>query len=371
MVDLGMRLFLMIGETIPTPAPYAIMSSFVDLEVTNKDRERDGFQMKFTLGKGSMLDYDLLREGYFNPLNRVIISVVLNVTPQVLIDGVITHHQMMPSNQPGKSELVVTGEAVSLMLDREEKSETYPNQSDSTIVTRLLANYASYGLVPKITSTSDVPVETDRIPSQQGTDLKFIQELAERNGFVFYIEPTAVPSVNTAYWGVENRLGNPQPALSMNMGPDTNVDAPINFTYNALGPAAPQVTIIEPISKTPISIPIPSGLLPSLSSQPASALRQTIDRNSANLSPIQAGLRALVATTDSSDAVSANGEVDTVRYGHVLQSRRLVGIRGVGKDFNGVYYVKEVRHQIKIGQYKQSFSLTRDGLGASSPRLNV
>ena len=371
MLDQGIRLFLMIGPTIPTPAPYPVMSAFVDLEVTNKDWERDGFQMNFTLGKGSLLDYDLLRDGYFNPLNRVIISVIVNVTPQVLIDGVITHHQVMPSNKPGKSMLVVTGEAISLMLDREEKSETYPNQSDSTIVTRLLANYATYGLVPQVTSTTDVPVETDRVPSQQGTDLEFIQELAGRNGFVFYIEPTAVPNLNTAYWGIENRLGMPQPALTMNMGPDTNVDSPINFNYNALGPATPLVTIVEPITKTPIAIPVPGGLLPSLAAQPASALRQTIDRKSANLSPIQAGLRALVASTDSSDAVTATGEVDTVRYGHVLQSRRLVGVRGVGNDFNGVYYVKEVRHHIKVGQYRQSFTLTRDGLGAASPMVNV
>ena len=63
MLDQGIRLFLMIGPTIPTPAPYPVMSAFVDLEVTNKDRERDGFQMNFTLGKGSLLDYDLLRDG--------------------------------------------------------------------------------------------------------------------------------------------------------------------------------------------------------------------------------------------------------------------------------------------------------------------
>lgn len=366
MLDQGIRLLLLIGPTIPLPAPYPVMSSFVELEVTNKDRERDGFQMKFTLGKNSAMDYELLKDGYFDPPNRVVISVLVNVTPQVLIDGVITNHQVVPSNQPGESTLHVTGEAISLMLDLEEKSETYPNQSDSIIVTQLLANYATYGLTPQVTSTNDNPVETDRVPSQQETDLQYIQALAERNGFVFYIEPT-VPGFNTAYWGVENRLGQPQPALTMNMGPATNVDAPINFTYNALGPATPQVTIVEPNSKTPISIPVPSGLFPSLAGRSTPSLRRTIDRSSANLSPLQAGLRALTSMSGSSDAVVATGSLNTVRYGRVLQSRRLVGVRGVGNAFNGNYYVKEVRHHIQVGQYSQNFTLTREGLGAAMP----
>jgi hypothetical protein len=369
MLDQGIRLLLMLGPTIPLPAPYPVISALRELEVTNKDRERDGFKMKFTLGKGSLLDYDLLRDGYFNPYNRVIMAVTINVQPQVLIDGIITNHQVVPSNQPGETELHVMGEDISLMLDLEEKSETYPNQSDSMIVTRLLASYARYGLIPQVTPTTDVPIEVDRIPSQQGTDLDYIRELAGHNGFVFYIEPTAVPNVNTAYWGLDNRAGLPQPALTMNMGSYTNVDTPINFTYNALGPATPQVTIVEPNSKLPITIPVPSGLRPSLAGQPASSQRRTIDRSSANLSPIQAGLRALAAASDSSDAVVATGQLDTVRYGRVLQSRRLVGVRGVGNAFNGNYYVKEVKHHIKVGEYKQSFTLTREGLGAAMPMV--
>ena len=49
MPDLGVRLQLFIGPTVPLPAPYAVMDALIDLEVTNKDQERDGFQMKFSL----------------------------------------------------------------------------------------------------------------------------------------------------------------------------------------------------------------------------------------------------------------------------------------------------------------------------------
>jgi hypothetical protein len=367
MPSLGVRLQLLIGPTVPVPAPYPVMDALVNVEVTNRDQDFDGFKISFSLGKDSLLDYGLLMSGLLDPPSRVIIMVFVGVLPQVLIDGIITNHQVAPSNKPGESTLHVFGKDISLKLGLEEKSETYPNQPDSIIVTRLIATYATLGLVPTITPTTDVPIEIDRIPTQQGTDLDFIKELARRNGFVFYIEPTLIPGVNTAYWGLDNRLGLPQPALTMNMGSDTNVDSQITFSFDALGPAEPQVTIVEPLTKLAIPIPVPSGLHPPLARQPASSLRKTLPRNTANLNPAQAALRALSSATQSADAVTASGEVDAVRYGQALRSRRLVGVRGVGQSYGGNYYVKEVTHRLKRGEYKQSFTLTREGRGALLP----
>jgi hypothetical protein len=358
---------LLIGANVPRPAPYAVMESFVSLEVRNNDSERDTFQMTFSLGKDSLIDYGLLLNGYFDPPNRIVIAVLMGVLPEVLLDGVITSHQVIPSNRPGESTLVITGEDISLMLDLDERSDTHPNQPDSIIVTKLLAKYAKFGIVPVVTPTTDVPIQINRVPSQQGTDLSYIRRLAQRNGFVFCIEPTPAPGVSLAHWGLDNRLGLAQPALVMNMGPQTNVDTPINFNFNALGPVAPQVTVLEPITKTAITIPAPSGLHPPLALRPASSLRTSVSRESANLDTAQGLLRALSSTSETSDAVIASGEVDAVRYGQAMRSRRLVGVAGVGASYNGNYYVRQVTHRIQRGQYTESFTLTREGRGALLP----
>lgn len=366
MPDFGVHLQLMVGATVPLPAPYAVVDALLNLEVTNRDHDRDGFQMRFALGKESLLDYGLLLSGILDPGSRVVITAIIGVLPQVLIDGIITTHQVIPSNKPGESRLVVTGEDISLKLDLEEKNETYPNQPDSAIVARIVSQY---GLVPKVTPTTDVPIILDRIPTQQGTDLAFIQQLAQRNGFVFYIEPGPLPGVTFACWGLDNRVGVPQPALTMNMGPDTNVDTPINFSFNALGPAAPQVTIVEPLTKLAIPIPVPSSLHPPLASRPATPLRKTLPRNTANLNLAQATLRAISASNQSADALTATGEVDAVRYGRALRARQLVGVRGTGFSYDGNYYVREVTHHLERGQYKQRFTLTREGRGALTPAV--
>jgi hypothetical protein len=362
---LGIRLLLLIGKTIPLPASYDLTSALVKVEVTNDAKGGDGFQMTFSLAKG-ILDYSLFRGGTFDPGARVIIGVVLGVLPEVLIDGIITHHQIAPSNDPGKSTLTVTGSDVSIMLDMEEKNQAHANQPDFLIFSKLIGQYAQYGLVPQPTPTTDVPIMIQRTPCQQETDLKFIQRMAQRNGFVFYVEPVTV-GVNKAYFGPENRLKLPQPALGMNMGASTNVDS-LNFSLDGLAPVATKGKFVEPITK--ISIPIPS--LPSLKVPPLAlsrtpALRTTLLRETSKQNAAQAATSAIAAVTNTPDSVRGEGSVDTLRYGHVLKARGLVGVRGVGFSYDGNYYVQRVSHSISRGQYTQSFSISREGTRSVVP----
>jgi hypothetical protein len=47
-----------------------------------------------------------------------------------------------------------------------------------------------------------------------------------------------------------------------------------------------------------------------------------------------------------------------------------VGVRGAGYCFDGLYYVKSVTHRIKRGEYKQNFTLTRNGLVSTVPTVS-
>jgi hypothetical protein len=356
------RLLLLLGPTMPEPAPSTIVDSLVSLEVRNNDSGRDGFQMTFSLGRESLVDYNLLLSDILEPPSRVVIAVVIGVLPQVLVDGIITHHQVAQSNKPGEGTLVVTGEDISLKLDLDERKEAYADQADSDIVRTILGRYATYGLQPDVTPTDDQPQESQRIPMQRGTDLAYVQELARRNGFVFYVEPTSIPGITTAHWGPPNLQGSPQPALTMNMGASTNLES-ISFTFDALGPATPRVSILEPSSRVIITVPVPTGTRPPLSRRQAESLRTTLPTDTANLEPAQAALQGLAAAAAAVDAVTGSGQMDAVRYGRVLRARQLVGVRGVGDTYDGSYYVKQVTHRIKRGEYKQSFSLSREGRG--------
>src|SRR5205823_2038017 len=256
----GIHLILKIGPNIAQPAPYDVTTALTRLEVTDNADERDGFQMTFTLNKVKSSDYNLVQDGTLDPKSRVKIGVRLNGRTEMLIDGIITQHQFAPSNEPGTFTLTVTGEDISLKFDLEEKNMSYPNMSDSQIVQQVLGQYAGLGLNMKVKKTDDTPHENQRVTRQHSTDLKFLQMLAKRNGFVFYIDPDSFSS-SKVYWGIENRLDTPQPALSMNMGSNTNVTS-LTFTHNAMTPVNVKGSYIDPESKHVNPVSSPSSDLP-------------------------------------------------------------------------------------------------------------
>ena len=90
-------------------------------------------------------------------------------------------------------------------------------------------------------------------------------------------------------------------------------------------------------------------------------------RDTSNQNPAQAATNALAQATNTPDAVQGTGEIDSVRYGNVLRARKLVNIRGAGLTYDGTFYVKSVTHTITRGDYKQSFSVSREGTGSLLP----
>ena len=87
------------------------------------------------------------------------------------------------------------------------------------------------------------------------------------------------------------------------------------------------------------------------------------------MNPLQAVMYGLAEASRSSDCVTGTGSLDVLRYGRILKSRGLVGVRGAGLSFDGLYYVTSVTHKIKRGEYKQDFELKRNGLISTVPQV--
>jgi hypothetical protein len=376
-MSLQLRLTLLVGPTVAVPAPPILIDALDKVEVTQTDEGRSGFQLTFTAGRGGiigLMDYPLVSLPLLKPFNRVVLILTFNGVPSVLMDGIITDQQLVPSNVPGESTLAITGEDVSVMMDLEEKSAEHPAQDETLIALKLITGYAQYGLVPVVIPpvALDVPLPIERTPVQQGTDLAYLTLLAHRNGYVFYISPGPAPLTNTAYWGPPKRVGVPQRALSINMGPESNVDS-LSFRNNALQPTLVEGQIRDRSTnqtlplRTLVSSRTPLSALPALLfNQPN--VRKTQLRNS-GLTAIQAFARAQGITDASTDALTAEGQMDGLRYGGILQAGRVVGVRGAGLSHDGLYYVKRVSHTVSKETYTQRFTLSRDGTGSLSPVL--
>lgn len=375
MLKSGISLTLMIGPVVPITVSKAIIDALQSVEVRNAAGEPGGFQLTFAFSSKSPLNTLLLLLGQVGPIIRTIIIVTVNGTPNVLMDGVIVNHQLSPNVETGQSTLIVTGsDLTAVMAAIDFTGIPYPAMPAEVRVALIIAKYAVFGMIPLVIPSMfmDVPIPVMRIPTHQGTDLEYINKLAEEVGYVFYIEPGPAPGTNVAYWGPEIKVGVPQPALNVNMDAHTNVES-LNFSFNGASKTMPVVFIQNEMTRAPIPIPIPdiSPLNPPLGLIPPIPARIKMMKDTAKLNPVQAVALGVAEASRSSDAVSGSGSLDVLRYGRILKARGLVGIRGVGDAFNGLYFVKKVTHKIKQGEYKQDFELTRNGLVSTVPKVPV
>lgn len=370
----GINLTLMIGPIIPVPVPRSVLDALTDVEVTHNTGEASGFQLTFTLSNHSPLQTIFLVAAGMTPMLRVIIIVTINGTPQVLMDGVMTKQQIEAGNAPGKSKLVVTGDDLTRAMDLIEFSGIpYPMPVEARIAL-IIAKYSAFGMIPLVIPSlfTDVPLPVERIPSHKGTDLQYIKQLAQEAGYVFYIDPGPKPGLNTAYWGPEIKIGPPQPALNVDMDAHTNVES-LTFSFNTAETFLPVVFLQNQLTKFPIPVPIPdlNPLQSPLGAIPAPITNIKMLKDTAKLSPMQALSRGLAEASHSADAVTGNGSLDVLRYGRILKARQLVGVRGVGPAYNGLYFVKTVTSKLKQGEFKQNFTLTRNGLVSITPKVPV
>lgn len=372
---LGTMFTLLIGPTIAAPAPSPLMEVLDEVEVTHTDSQPSAFQMSFLVGRSGpseLIDHALLQLPLLAPFFRVVMIVTLGGIPRVLFDGVIKHVELNPSPQAGESRVRVTGEDLSAVMAVEDKSVEHPAQDETVIANKIILAYARYGLIPTVIPPLmiDPPIPTERTPVQQGTDLAYLNEMADRHGYVFYVLPGPAPMTSTAYWGPPKLLDIPQRAITANMGSHSN--ATIASVRN--DPESPEVIDDEVQDRlTNQTVPVrtfapirpPLALLPTWLMLGPNIRKAKL--RSSGLNVMQAYARAQARTNAAADSVTVSGELDSDQYGDLLRARGIVGVRGAGFSYDGWFYVKSVTHRIKKGSYNQSFTLTREGTGSTTP----
>lgn len=364
----------MIGPVVPIPAPKVVVEALTSVQVTNS-KDRSGFQLTFTVGKDSTLLTTMLPAGYFDPIStRVIVIVTLNGFPNVLMDGLVTNQQFAPSNEAGKSTLTITGEDLSITMDLIKKFVPFPAFPTVAKIYTLLAPYAAFGVIPlvipPIISLIKSPTNSWNTQSHT-TDREYLKSMAQKCGYIFFVQAGPLPTQSVAYFGPDVNLPIPQRAITIDFDAHSNADS-LSFTLDGLAKKIRIYTILDPFTKK-ISIPVPvpniSVFKPPLGLRPTLPSKVEFASDVAKAAPDEAAQSILSFLMNNSSAVSGNGSFDVMRYKSILRARMLVGVRGAGLAYDGLYYVDSVTHNIKKGEYKQNFTLSRDGLISNTPLL--
>lgn len=366
----GVHLSLMMstaGPMLPEVVEPGVAEALISAQVTQATEGKSGFSLSFALGKGSTIRRKF-ESGYFDPPKRMVLVATVNGTPNVLVDGVIVKHEVAVSNEPGQTRLNVTGEDLTRLMDLVDFSWMfkYPAMPAEARVAIILAKYVVLGMLPPVIIPSaniDIPLPTEYIPSHMGTDLQYVTYLAKSVGYVFYVEPGPLPGLSYAYWGPEIKVGQPQQALIVNSDAASNVDQ-LSFSFD--GFAKTVFAFLLHDERLPINIPLPipvpdvNPFSPPLGPGMPIPLRVEPLTGMAKYSLPQALMVGMAKAARAAEVISGSGSLNVMRYGRVLKPRRLVEVRGAGLPHDGLHYVRSVTHQIKPGEYKQSFTLSRN-----------
>jgi hypothetical protein len=378
----SVQLSLLMGPMVPIPVPSAVIQALAEVEVKVDDVGQSGFQLVFSIDKQSPLQILFLLTGG-SPLlfMRVVLVATVNGIASVLMDGVITNNQIAPGDKGSNSTLTITGKDLTALMDQSDWSGfLFPACPPEGRVAIICAKYSLFGVVPLVIPSVmiDEILPVEQIPAQQGTDYQYVRQLAADVGYVFYIDPGPLPGMSKAYWGPQIKIGPVQRALSADMDAYTNVES-LQFTFDQEKNKIPIVYYnnIETGVSFPIALPPitplnpPLGLIPPLPTNLLPPDLKPFRDDVSKLTTPQAIMQGLAAAAENAEVVRCEGSLDVTRYGGVLKARQLVGVRGAGPAFDGLYYVKSVTHKIKRGEYKQNFTLTRNGLVSTVPTVNI
>lgn len=374
---LGVRLNLLIGPSpVALPAPADVMSAIADLEVKLTDSSESGFKLSINTGRTGPTDFlesPLIMHPQLQRGCRAIVTMIFDVIPYVIFDGIVTKREYTPGSSSQSGVLTLFGRDLTMELDKEVKQTEHPAMDETMIATLIAVSYAQFGMIPMALPPKfiDPPIPIDRVPQQNGTDWEYLQQMARRHGYETYIDPGPVPGINTLYWGPPVKPGVPQRTLTVDMGPASDAyDVTTSEDDTVL--TSVETKVIDRL--TGVEMPVialvgsgtPLGAVPETVARFGSTRKEPIQTSGLNAGQAMGRAQAKV-DEGAKKAFTVSGTIDSTRYNAALKARDMVFLRGAGLSYGGLYKVSEVRHLIRPGSYQQQFKLARGERGPLAP----
>ncbi|MET0576353.1 MAG: hypothetical protein ABWZ83_10905 [Mesorhizobium sp.] len=372
-MSMGLLPSFFVVQVAMAPLPVIFFQALREIEVETSVGQASIFRLHFDLSRNIFGDFDALAIDIFRPLVPITIRVSLGLgIPQALINGYIKDVQLSASNQPGASRLEVVGmDALATIMAHIQQPFTWPNLPDSAVAAAIFGKYA---MVPSIFPTPPLRTILDTTSNQRDFDASYLFQMASRNNYELYIQPDPVIGLDVGHFHPPLTHMPPQGVLSVDFGTQTNLS---NFSVsnNMLGPTSIMGMSVDPRTRAPIPSVAPVSTEPPMGLEPAlnRIIPPPITRPAATdaASPAEAQAQAFARASESSRAITANGEVDGIKFARPLLAGLPVLVRGAGRQNSGLYYVQSVTHRISRDNYTQSFSAWRNAVGLTGAEVFI
>ena len=368
------------------PAPDLVdLAASVTVEQSLDDSAR--FTLRLEVDLASDGQYTLLMDDRVRPGAEISVLVRDGESTVCLVQGPVDRARVHIARGGAGSWLEVMGGDRRVVMDRLHRTAVWPGL-DSDIVRTIVE---SYGLDPDITDTEHSSDAQSHTQNQSATDLAWVQRLARRNGFHFWLSyevdlgllATTVkeiahfkpspprPELSSVPGGglLDLLPGGGPPRLEINLaGRDTETMASIDIEIDAERPTQIEglrVAEADTLSET-TNIPAPPheplGAL-TLKDLTPGVLRSMFLTTAGDAAELRT--RANAALAEAERFVRATARCS--RYslqGRVLQPHMVDPVVGLGERYSGDYFVTSVTHTIDANVHTMDVELARNALGA-------
>jgi phage protein D len=290
-----------------------------------------------------------------------------------VFDGYITNVDLSLGTAPASTFINLSGMDTSVLMSLEEKIATWPDMADSDIAQQIVSQYR--GVQIQADTTPTVHQENDTTIVQRASDIQFVRDLAQRNGFEFYFETDKTSGKSVAHFQAPQLSGTPQQDLAIQFGDQSNLRSfsarltgqrPLNvkseqMDVKANNPNTAQVsdTQLDKLGASDANSLIGGPLDSLVTPKDAQAQMLVLGPPTSDSTELQTIAQAV--RDEAGWFITANGEINSDAYQAVLRPHRLVLVKGAGDAYSGKYYVTRVVHEIKgDGSYAQKFEARRN-----------
>ncbi len=341
-----------------------LMASLVEMVVEEDQQMAAVVSLKLAITLGADGAWSLLDDERIKLWQPITIKVQLGDEETELLKGFITQINPQIVTDLDSCTLELVGLDKSCLLSLEEKIKAWPDKSDSDIAREV---FQAHGLTPEVDDVDVIHQEVVSTILQRETDIRFLKRLARRNGFECFVRG------DTGYFRKPLLDEDPRPVLAAQFGSDSNLTM-FRASLNALRPTTVEMRQYDIAAKEiqnatanaseqrQLGRDAASAVVPPNGNTPKLFVRHAVATSQAEMQNL-----CLALFHEAEWLIEGRGEVDTLAYGAVLQTRQVVPVRGVGEAFSGLYYVSSVKHVFTANSYVQRFTAKRNALAPTGP----
>lgn len=365
--------YIILIDNLPAPD---LADRCISVQVEQSLSEPSRYSVRLLVELDDLGQYTPLIDLRLRPGAKLAVLVADGLRTVCLVCGPIDRHQVHIETGGGGCWLEVNGGDRRVEMARAHKTIAWPGR-DSDIATMILATYL---LRPDVGQTLHLYTDLSHTQNQCGSDLDFLNRLARRNGFQFWISydviglvvlevgnfkpspprpdvPAVPPIIDPFRPSLEINVGERAGQSMLSIDIDADFDRPIMSTglrvlenLNVLTPAV-----------VPLPPNIPLGLRPLVTF--LSGLPREVFLTTAGDS-MELTTRAQAALSESEWFVQARTRTTKFGLGNrIVQPHMLIAVQGLGLRYSGEYFVTAVTHTLDTEGHAMDVTLARNALG--------